>query len=781
LAAIFVAVDSTLAQVFIESIYPPSLQRGETNRVTIRGSRLNGATGIWSSLPTTTLHAQVVEDSSLESALVEIHVAEDAPLGLYGLRLATQEGLSNVHLFAIDDIERVAETEYSEPSRSNNHREQAQEVPLPIAVMGSCRATDLDYYAINVGEGERVSIEVIGNRLGKAIDPLVTIFAENGEFLAEHDNDVGLFFDCRFEHVFDRAGRYIVRVTDTRFNGSEHWTYLLRMGRFPVARVALPSTSRPGQATLVGFPQDDCGPREVLFPQGLTNERFFLGIRGPDDNAPAWLPLVVSEFANQIEQEPNDTLQLATPATVPSNLHGVINRRRDTDGFAFELRKGQHLEFRTDTRDSGSAADLALTLIGPDEKTLKTVDDNEFDDAAFDFAVPADGRYVLQVVEVVQESGPEYAYRIEVHERAPEIDLTTGATRLAVPQGTWQPVPLQLTRQDFSGEVILSLRGAPPGMSLLDTGISADESSIVSAISVDTTTPPGIYTVQIEGQGSGGAEGNDGNQPRCFARTQPLVDRLPVGQGPHGEPFELRKDQRRLPPSLTNRIAVLVLPPAPFDFEITTPVVTLPRYSTADLQMRINRTDGFDTPIRFVARGGQLDKERLRKPRVTTEIPEATTETPIITSTLQSLVSSEMISHFVTVTATAQHGERTIHLTRTFQLEVKVAFAPTVEPPKLNLQPGESASVRLVANRLTPFDGELTFEPGKSEGIQVPGKLTIPIGQDATEFEVSVAASAKPGTYKINLPASTRVNQYFESAEGESLEIVIPKEEAADP
>ena len=36
-------------------------------------------------------------------------VGPDAPLGVYGLRLATGSGLSNVKLFLIDDLPTVAE------------------------------------------------------------------------------------------------------------------------------------------------------------------------------------------------------------------------------------------------------------------------------------------------------------------------------------------------------------------------------------------------------------------------------------------------------------------------------------------------------------------------------------------------------------------------------------------------------------------------------------------------------------------------------------------------
>ena len=95
--------------------------------------------------------------------------------------------------------------------------------------------------------------------------------------------DGGLFFDCRFEHTFKLAGRYHLRLRDTRFEGSEHWTYIFRIGSFPVARVGLPSTGSPGSLVSVRFPQSQSSPHQVLFPDGIGQTRFFFELRRPED------------------------------------------------------------------------------------------------------------------------------------------------------------------------------------------------------------------------------------------------------------------------------------------------------------------------------------------------------------------------------------------------------------------------------------------------------------------------------------------------------------------
>ena len=118
--------------------------------------------------------------------------------------------MSNVHLFLIDDLPvRPAPTAEKGPFK----------VRLPAALSGAFREAHVDRFAIDVAAGRRgFSFEAVGNRLGTDADPLVTVRDAGGRIVAQHDNDPGLYFDCRFEHVFKDAGTYTVEVRDPRFH-----------------------------------------------------------------------------------------------------------------------------------------------------------------------------------------------------------------------------------------------------------------------------------------------------------------------------------------------------------------------------------------------------------------------------------------------------------------------------------------------------------------------------------------------------------------------------------
>ncbi len=107
LAAIglWTGVSHALAGPFVEHLSPPSLSRGKTSRVTLVGSELQRRDGFVDVAGRE--GGRGVRSSSRAGTTwppSTVKVDRDAPLGIYGLRLATRSGLSNVKLFLIDDL-----------------------------------------------------------------------------------------------------------------------------------------------------------------------------------------------------------------------------------------------------------------------------------------------------------------------------------------------------------------------------------------------------------------------------------------------------------------------------------------------------------------------------------------------------------------------------------------------------------------------------------------------------------------------------------------------------
>jgi hypothetical protein len=748
------------AQGFVEHLEPPVVERGKTTRVTAVGAGFGKALGLWTSLSPGAVRATPVGDSTPTRAVFDVTVAADAAVGICGVRLSTADGLSNAHLFLIDDlpVQAARETPGGAPAK----------VALPVALWGRVREATVDRFAIDVGAGQRVSFEAVGNRLGKDVDPLVTIRDAKGRFVAERDNDPGLYFDCRFEHTFAQAGTYIVEMRDARFHGSEHGFYVLRMGRFPAARVAVPAAVVPGRRAELRLPELADAAVGLDVPAGPAAGLFLGVLRRPGDEGSVWLPLEAADAEITVHREPGNTPEDATRAKVPGLLCGVLRKPGERQFFRLALARGQKIQVRAEAKAFNSPADLELAITDSAGNPLRRAGENAQEEVVLDFAAGNAGMYHLSVRDASRDGGAAFAYRLEVRTGQPQVQVTAEAEGLTMPRGSYQPVPLTVVRTDYAGPVSLTLVGAPPGVTLTPNEIGEGVNALVCKLAAAPDAPAGIHTLQILARPAAVPDA-----PPTLVRTRPLIDRQMVNVDLI--PYALREDQRRLPPSLTDRFAVQVTPPSPFTVELPESVVTLGRYQHADFPVVTTRVPGFDGPITFSATGGQIAPKDEGRTRVYAELPAAKADTPQITGSIHSRILTNLVKHRVDVTAVGVHQGRRVSLTRTFDLDIRSAFTVTAVPAALKLEPGASAKLRLTADRMKTFDGDVTVQLSPVLGLTFPEKVVIPRGQAGVDVEVKVSPDRAPGRQSINLNSTGTVGGFEEELRGRfDVEVVKP-------
>lgn len=749
-------------QAFIEHLSPPVLQRGAVTRLEVLGTATNDPIGLWSSLPADTLRVRSIGMSDAAKSAIDVELTGSAPLGIYGLRLATKSGLSNVHLFLVDELPIIARP-------SDLPSDGVQTVSLPACITAPARAAVVDRYAISVQQGQRVAFEVVGNRFGKDYDPLIQIRNASGKLITECDNSVGLFFDCRFAHTFAEAGTYTVEVRDARFEGHPTWHYVLRMGDFPEARVAVPSAVRPGEVATLTFPQIAGLQLPVTLPANRPLETLFHEVRASEKGVATWIPLAVTDLVPQIEVEPNDALETATPVKVPATLNGVLGKRGESDWFAFELTQGQKLQFQGVSRLLGSAADLELVLYDADGREVRRVDDVELDEGSFSFQAGKAGLHRLQLRDVTRDGGPEFAYRVEIRAGGPQFQLLAEAPDLTIPQGTYQSLPIKVTRTEFNGEIKLELKGAPPGMTLEPAVIPEGATEFVGRLSAATSTAEGLFTLQISGTGTV----PDTPPLQAVARTKPLVDRQL--KNVDLIPYALREDQQLLPPSLTNQIAVMVTPPTPFNIELPQGLVPLTRFQTADFPIVTTRQPGFSAPITFAVKGGQIGNEAEERNQVYARFTPATADQSQATGTFFNRINTQLNKHRVDLTATAEVDGHRVNIVRSFTLDVRSAFQPTYELAQTTVAPGGTFRFKILANRVSTFDGPLTFTLGPRSGFTFPETVELPKGQPSVDVELKVDPQLNPGRHDVRIQVAGFVNKYEESINIPSVSIEVKK------
>lgn len=755
----------------------------------MRGRDLSGALDLWSSLPPGTLTAKFVTGNA-DQAVFDVTLTEGAPLGLYGLRASTVSGLSNTHLFLVDELPIARRTDAATAGK-----EKAMELKLPACVTGDCRPAAVDRYRIAAAAGERLSFEIIGNRLGKDYDPLVTIRDAQGKLLAQEDNSPGLFFDCRFQHTFAAAGSYVVEVRDARFAGDAAWHYVLRIGDFPVSRVLAPAGLPTGVPTSVRLPQDGDATVTLHPPAEQPLGRYFQEVRRTPRGLATWVAALASDLPGVVETEPNDTAETGAAVTAPVALHGVLQTPGDEDWFLLELKKGDQIVVQSEARLLGSPADLELVLLEPKGNEVRRVDeliiregrDSRTQEARFEFPARYDGPHALLVRDLISAGGPAFAYRVEVRASGPELTLKSDVARVTLPRGNWQPIPLTITRTRLAGPIALELHGAPPGVTLEPATIAADETEVACRIVASDSAPLGLSTLQIVGRWHpmeepdetrptqpGAPDATASARPiriSARAQTSPLIDKR--NKNKDLILFALRDDQLDPPPSLAHAIALQVTPASTFHVELPRQTIDMTKYRTATLPIVTRREPELAADINFTASGGQIGDEAEERSNIFLRFPTATAERPKIDGEIYNRILTNYGAFRVDLEATAETGNRQVTLRRCFTLNVRSAFDPQPEETNIEIEPGGSTIIRLLAGRAVDFAGEVQMTALPAAGFTFKEEVVIRPDQEVVEFEIKADKELRLGRHTLRFVSRGQVGKYEEEVRGPVMTITV--------
>ena len=282
----------------IDAVIPAALKPGAKNTVTIYGRNLPGgkpAPGMEiQGRPLETITREIdapAEDPQAPS----LHTGEairpsQSSLDGMAYRLATPAGSSNPVFLAFTKHPILVEKE------PNNDRASAQRLPVPCDVTGSFSPVgDKDFYSFLAKKGEKLVIEIFGERQSGLIDPLVTGFDAKDKRIFTGDNGNGRNIgqiryttntrDVRWEFTPPADGEYVVQVRDqyAQQRGSMRFTYRLSIRRpQPDFRlIVVPNHEVQPDATVVGR-----GGRHWMDVLAFRNDGFDEPIRVEATNLP---------------------------------------------------------------------------------------------------------------------------------------------------------------------------------------------------------------------------------------------------------------------------------------------------------------------------------------------------------------------------------------------------------------------------------------------------------------------------------------------------------------
>ncbi|MGE0608967.1 MAG: PPC domain-containing protein [Pirellulales bacterium] len=478
----------------VNYMLPHAIAPGQTVNVTFYGGTLANSSGIWSNLPIQAVLAAGIEgnNTKADNVVYSITVPADVPVGIGGYRLATVAGISPTRLLMIDDLPSGLD------AGNNKTLATAQELTLPIAIDGSAEPESSDFYKFSATAGQRVSVEVVAQRLGTALDPVVRLLDANGKELAYSDDDPGIGVDSRLAFVAPAEGVYIIELRDLRYQGGALHRYRLRVGDFPLATVPFPLGATKGASAhlaFVGPAAAQAAPVDITMPQQTAGEQVNVGAKFPSGQGSGHVRLVASDVAESVEIEPNDAPEQATPIVLPAAINGRFELAKDRDFYQFEAKAGQRLVFTGQTRSLGSPTDLFLRMYNADGGLIAEAEDNGTEEGALNVTFPADGVYRLMAEDLNRRGGPSQAYRIEVAPYQPGFSLVTDMEKYDAPLGGVFVAKVTAVRRDYNGPITLEVQGAGDGFVLADNVIAEGKPETIVKITVPSRIASGTPTV----------------------------------------------------------------------------------------------------------------------------------------------------------------------------------------------------------------------------------------------------------------------------------------------
>ncbi|MCA8998428.1 MAG: peptidase [Planctomycetaceae bacterium] len=717
------------------SLQPLGGQRGTEVETTLYGNNLDDAEEVLIYDPgveVTSFAHHEDEKQKARQLKVKFKIAEDCRLGTIRMRIRTKTGLSDLQNFLVSALPVVEEKE------PNTDFEQPQVIEKNVTIQGRVDREDVDYYVIEAKQGERISAEIIGTRLGRSssgnyFDPYLSILNEERFELAISDDAALLYTDAVVSVVAPADGKYIVQVRDASYNGDGNAVYMLSVGNFPRPRAVIPAGGKPGEKITVTMIGDVSGPitQEVTLPQE-PDDRFGLEVRDEHGVSPSVQPFRVSRLDNFVEQEPNNNRNEATVAAAPGACNGVIAEDGDMDFYKFSAKKDQEFEIEVYARRLRTGLDPVVAVYRMDNGGgVGSNDDSRGPDSFMNFKAPVDGDYVVAVWDHLKTGDPTYAYRIEITPKEPVLyaDPIEFARyqqhQIIIPQGAGSGIVANVRRENFGGPVNFRSDTLPEGVSIV----------CPEGWRGGGTMPVIFYAAE------NAPVGGKFSKVTTFLDDPNQKDR--VIEGPLRQDILMVRGRNndRVWEERMNRLPITVVEKAPFKVWIEAPQVPLVRGGSMNLTVKCERQEGWDEEIRIL----MLQNPPGVNASGSIKFAKGQTEVGLpINAAGNAAVQETMIA--LRCIATVGNGSYEL-CTEFVPLRVEEQYV-TFQFAQAAVEKGQECPMVVMVTKRKDFEGE-----AEAKLVGLPANATaepVKFGKDATEllFTVKTTGDTPPGQSK---------------------------------
>lgn len=505
------------------TITPPVARAGSTVEVSVNGDNLDELTTL--RFEDSRIKVEPVMNPANElqpkpqpvGDRFKVTIPESVEPGIYEVRTLGYFGLSTARPFMVvpkDAAEIIKEG-------THDSRETALPIDQETGVFGVLSDRKIDWYKVSARKGERLLIQVWGERLDSRADCQLAIYDVAGKEL--ESNRLHLRLDPLVDFTPQADGVYYVAVSDTLYRGRKaEYFYRLRISQDPLLEYAFPPAIEPGksaQLTVFGRNLPKGSPAEGVSLKGKLLDSLDVEVSAPKEVevVPGIHPGtprqgMVPGFSYQLPKSNSLRVGFSSAPVVvenpeaeiqgvplPCEVAGRFDQPGDSDQFRFKAKKGETywVEVVSERMDADTDPVVIVEQVKKDEagnETLKKV--VELDDPPTFYAADAlddlnadtldpqgsieiaeDGEYQVTLLNQTASGGPAHLYRLAIRKALPDFQLICGTERTKIINNDAYPAAplvrrggamvyriIALRRDGFDGEIKVEASGLPEGV-----------------------------------------------------------------------------------------------------------------------------------------------------------------------------------------------------------------------------------------------------------------------------------------------------------------------------
>lgn len=731
--ALFLFLCSPLlaAEPNARSLNVRGLQVGGSTTITIDGDDLGKAPKLFlpfnakQTLKTGNTDKQATFDVALDADIVP---------GLYQLRVVTEGGISLPMIVGIDRL---------------SHRPFSPKIDsLPVAVSGAVSGSTVVETAFSGKAGEKITIEIEGQRLGSKLRPIIHLYGPKKLQVAWAWGTPQLSGDARLETTLPEEGTYTISVHDAEYAGPGPGFFRLKVGTFGYVDQVFPPVMTQYTKTIELFGSANSQKRTDMFIAKGNTVLLPWPNTGTSD---VWTgPRPWMELSSRLEfVEPSDRSKPMELPAGPVAVSGKLASPNVEDRYRVAVIPNTKVRFEVFAERIGSPIDAALVLRNDAGGILAQVEDSPGTlDPILEYTVPDKVTTVtVGVIDSSGRGGPRAIYRLIIDPLKSEglgnFQLTTPIQRLSLSTGGRGIVPVYVDRRGYLGNIALSIDDLPAGVKLEGSSIAPGADGTLVTVNANEFSTPAITTW------NGSSDQKESryvfSKGHSLERLQPWVAAelalapttakaadfsidwrnfpADAGLSPAGKlvlPFTVK----RLDPAAPVRIALITSQSPPFTNNQPDP----------------SRAIRPEKPVELAAKVSDGELSVLLPPELPAESYQLALQAELLSPDKQKVL------------ATAVTPVRTI--------SVKIPVALKLEGPakidvKLDAKVASTVELKGIAERLNGFTGDIVVSlTGLPPGIAVPPAITVKAAETKFSFKLTLPPNTLPIDAKLKLSAS---------------------------